>query len=144
MSASWHYTRPEAYLEEKTSGKIKFSKAHNSCKLFWRGVPVIKSLPRLTNVLIIWESNESTFLIRWASSMMMYSQLNFRSVDFSRIHISYDVMRMSNFWARITSVTMLAFQVRHCAGSARLDLLGPPWFPGVLWSWILEPTFRPL
>jgi hypothetical protein len=64
--------------------------------------------------------------------MIMYSQLNFRRVDFSRIHISYDVMRISNFCARITSVTMLAFEVRYYYTSGRLDLLGPPWFPGVL------------
>jgi len=113
LSVSTRRPHRQADLDENTSGRMKLSRAHNSCKLFWRGVPVIKSRPRLTNVLMICERSESTFLIRWASSMMIYSQLNFRRVDFSLMHISYDVIRISNFWARITSVTMLAWIISY-------------------------------
>lgn len=63
-AASACYKIERTHLEEKTSGKIKFNKAHSSCKLFCNGVPVISNLPRLTNVLIICERRESTFLIR--------------------------------------------------------------------------------
>lgn len=48
----------------------------------------MSNLPRDVNVRIIWDRSESTFLIRCASSMMMYSQLNFFRVDFSLIHNS--------------------------------------------------------
>jgi hypothetical protein len=45
--------KSKAHLEENTSGRIKFNNAHNSCKLFWSGVPVINSRPRETNVRMI-------------------------------------------------------------------------------------------
>ena len=79
---------------------MKFNSDHNSCRLFCSGVPVMRSRPLLTKVRMIWLNRESTFLMRCASSMMMYSQLNFFRVDFSRKHISYEVMRMSKSWVR--------------------------------------------
>jgi hypothetical protein len=81
--------------ENKLPGKIKFRSAHNSCKLFCKGVPVMSSLPRLVKLLTIWLSKESTFLILCASSMMIYSQANFCRTDFSLKQTSYEVMRTS-------------------------------------------------
>ena len=143
-------TRSLADLEEKTSGRIKFNNAQSSCRLFCNGVPVIRSRPRLTNVLMICERSESTFLIRCASSMMMYSQLNFLSVDFSLMHISYDVMRMSNFCLRTISVTMLAYNtcisgVHPIELFVRIrDSLGPLWYPAKRSYGSLAPISRPL
>lgn len=45
--------RRTAYLEEKTSGRIKLSNAQSSCRLFCRGVPVMSILPREVNVRMI-------------------------------------------------------------------------------------------
>lgn len=53
-SAKYDTSLPtDTHLDENTSGKMKFNNAHNSCKLFWSGVPVINSLPLDTNVRMI-------------------------------------------------------------------------------------------
>lgn len=41
------------HLDENTSGKMKFNRAHSSCRLFCSGVPVINSLPRDVNIRMI-------------------------------------------------------------------------------------------
>lgn len=70
------------------SGHMKLSKANNSFKLFCKGVPVISNRPRDIKLRTIWERIESTFLIRCASSMTIYSKLNFLSTLFSIKQIS--------------------------------------------------------
>lgn len=74
---------------------MKLSSANNSFKLFCNGVPVINSLPLEMNDLTICERIESTFLIRCASSITIYSKLNFFNADFSMRQISYEVMQTS-------------------------------------------------
>ena len=77
-----------ASASPKTSGKRKFRSAQSSWRLFCRGVPVISRRFLELNSLMIWASDDSTFLMRCASSMMMYSQANFFRWAFSRRIIS--------------------------------------------------------
>lgn len=71
-------------MEKGDARRRKLSKAHSSCKLFCNGVPVMSKRFLESKSRTICERMESTFLIRWASSMMMYSQESFLSEDFSR------------------------------------------------------------
>ncbi len=72
----------------KTSGRRKLSSDHSSMRLFCSGVPVIRRRERELKARTICESIESTFLIRCASSITMYSHESFLSALFSRRHIS--------------------------------------------------------
>lgn len=65
---------------------------------------MMRSRPRESKTRTIWLRSESTFLMRWASSMTMYSHENFLNVAFSRRHISYDVMQTSNLDVKSLSV----------------------------------------
>ena len=60
----------------KISGSKKLSRDHSSCKLFWRGVPVSSSRYLDFISLILLDVWLSSFLILWASSMMMYCHEN--------------------------------------------------------------------
>ena len=89
--------------ELKTSGNRKLRRAHNSCKLFCKGVPVSKRRLAVLNSRTISDNFDFSFLIRWASSMTMYRQLNFLKTDFSFITISYEVTHTSHFPGNIVS-----------------------------------------
>ena len=70
----------------KISGSKKLSKDQSSCKLFWSGVPVSSSLYLDFISLILLDVWLSSFLILWASSMMMYCHENrFNAFRHSRI-----------------------------------------------------------
>mmetsp|Transcript_8051 Transcript_8051/g.17597 ORF Transcript_8051/g.17597 Transcript_8051/m.17597 type:complete len:217 (+) Transcript_8051:2062-2712(+) len=56
--------------EANTSGSRKFSRAHSSCRLFCRGVPVSSSLCLVFSCRTVVENCEASFFRRWASSMM--------------------------------------------------------------------------
>jgi len=76
---------PNRHSPTKISGHIKFNSANSSFKLFCSGVPVMSSRPREINTRTICDRRESTFLMRCASSMMIYSKLK---ADFSMRQIS--------------------------------------------------------
>mmetsp|Transcript_598 Transcript_598/g.2314 ORF Transcript_598/g.2314 Transcript_598/m.2314 type:complete len:290 (+) Transcript_598:1952-2821(+) len=80
-----------------TSGSRKLSKAQSSCRLFCNGVPVMSKRLLHANMRIVLDRREFSFLMRCASSMMMYRQWNFFSAFFSLMTISYDVTQTSNF-----------------------------------------------
>lgn len=79
------------------SGSRKFIKLQSSCKLFWSGVPVNKRRYFDLSCLIRFEVWLSSFLILWASSMMIYSQLNFYKALIQILTPSKVVMHTSNF-----------------------------------------------
>mmetsp|Transcript_13792 Transcript_13792/g.29115 ORF Transcript_13792/g.29115 Transcript_13792/m.29115 type:complete len:207 (+) Transcript_13792:3709-4329(+) len=80
------------------SGSRKFSRAHSSCRLFWRGVPVIKRRkPVLSNRTALL-SEEFSFLILCASSMIRYLQSIFPNTDFSFNTASYEQTSASNLY----------------------------------------------
>lgn len=83
-----------------TSGNKKFNKLHNSCKLFWRGVPVRRSLNLESRVLSFWEIWDSSFLILCASSTIKYSHLNFCNYDKQILQPSKVVKTTSNLPGR--------------------------------------------
>lgn len=67
----------------------------SSWRLFWRGVPVINMRLREWRMRMIWDNIEFSFLMRWASSMIMYCQEIFLNCAFSNKQISYEVMQTS-------------------------------------------------
>jgi hypothetical protein len=83
-------------LDWKISGRRKFNNDHNSCRLFCSGVPVKSSLYLELNWRIVFEVYESLFLILWASSIIMYSQLNFFSEAIHNLTPSNVVIQTSN------------------------------------------------
>ena len=95
----------------KMSGRRKLSRAHNSCRLFWRGVPVMSSRLDVLNSLTISDSFDFSFLMRWASSITMYLQLNFLKTARSFITISYEVTQTSHSPGIISSRTMFAWNI---------------------------------
>ena len=114
--------RSKSAMLEKTSGRRKLSSAQSSCRLFCSGVPVMSSRPRDSNRRTIWERIESTFLIRCASSMMMYSHASRLSGFFSRWQISYDVMQTSKSCVRIVP---LIRSLRSSGVPRRMTVLKP-------------------
>jgi hypothetical protein len=60
---------------------MEFNSANSNFRLFCNGVPVIKSRPREMNDEAIYERSESTFLMLCASSIAMYSKLNFLKAE---------------------------------------------------------------
>lgn len=109
--------RSKSSCDEKMSGKRKLRRAQSSCKLFYKvsivtemlnptcnGVPVIKSRFRHSNIRTICDNEEFSFLIRWASSIMIYCQDNFLSAPFSKRHISYEVTQTSKSPVKSTSL----------------------------------------
>mmetsp|Transcript_23962 Transcript_23962/g.39639 ORF Transcript_23962/g.39639 Transcript_23962/m.39639 type:complete len:218 (-) Transcript_23962:609-1262(-) len=58
-------------------GSRKLSRAHSSCSEFCSGVPVSNIRCRDSYCSKVAESLEVAFFMRWPSSMMMYSYLNF-------------------------------------------------------------------
>jgi len=56
--------------ELKTSGSRKFKRAQSSWRLFWRGVPVRRSLLVHLNSLTYSDNLDFSFFIRWASSII--------------------------------------------------------------------------
>lgn len=69
-----------AYIRSATNHWKDTRQGLLTCK----GVPVIKSRCLESNNLTIWDRMESTFLMRWASSMTMYSHEIFLRPFFSR------------------------------------------------------------
>mmetsp|Transcript_11440 Transcript_11440/g.23912 ORF Transcript_11440/g.23912 Transcript_11440/m.23912 type:complete len:217 (-) Transcript_11440:773-1423(-) len=93
-------------LSWKSSGTRKLSSAHSSCRLFCRGVPVMSSRLLHFSVRSTTLSREFSFLMRCASSMMMYRQWNFLRRAFSVMIISKEVTQMSHLPGTISSSRM--------------------------------------
>jgi len=91
-----------------TSGNKKFNKAQSSWRLFCNGVPVSKSLFLQLNSLTICDNAEFSFLIRWASSIIIYLHDSFLNWAFSNKQISYDVTQTSKSIFNNLSFTSLA------------------------------------
>ena len=72
----------------KTSGSRKLSSAQSSWRLFCSGVPVMSSRHLVLYSRTICDSTEFSFLMRWASSIMRYSQGSLVSAAFSLIATS--------------------------------------------------------
>mmetsp|Transcript_14522 Transcript_14522/g.42534 ORF Transcript_14522/g.42534 Transcript_14522/m.42534 type:complete len:275 (+) Transcript_14522:2256-3080(+) len=107
----------------KISGRRKFSSAHNSWRLFWRGVPVTRRRNWVFMVRTTLLRDEFSFLILWASSMMRYFQSIFPNGPFSLSIPSYDV----------TSTSKVCFPVRGSLGRFSLTtLVRASLFPGIL------------
>ena len=80
----------------KISGKRKFNKDHNSCKLFWRGVPV-KSKRYLESICLnLYDIWDSSFLSLCASSTIRYSHLNLSKGPIASLTPSKVVRQTSN------------------------------------------------
>ena len=79
------------------SGKIKLSKAHNSVKLFWSGVPVSNSLYHVRRVHKSIDNLLSLFFSQWASSTIKYYQIVFFKWVKQIQAPSYVVIQTSNF-----------------------------------------------
>ena len=80
----------------KMSGIRKLSNAQSSRRLFCKGVPVISRRNPVFITRTAWLSEEFSFLIRWASSMMRYFHSTLESLPFSFKSPSYDVTRTSH------------------------------------------------
>mmetsp|Transcript_12033 Transcript_12033/g.28132 ORF Transcript_12033/g.28132 Transcript_12033/m.28132 type:complete len:201 (-) Transcript_12033:1709-2311(-) len=83
--------------EEKISGNKKLSNAHNSCRLFWRGVPVSSKRFAVEKLRTVVLNMLASFLRRCASSIIRYFHANFWRVFFSVLHISYVVTQTSHW-----------------------------------------------
>jgi hypothetical protein len=55
-----------------TSGSKKLSRAHSSWRLFCNGVPVTSTRNCVLKVRTVFDKDEFSFLMRWASSMIRY------------------------------------------------------------------------
>ena len=86
----------KASASSNCSGNKKLRSAHSSWRLFCSGVPVSRRRAEVLNSRTTLESSESSFLMRWASSMTKYFHSIFLKVVFSRHAISKDVNTMSN------------------------------------------------
>ena len=112
--------------ELKRSGSIKFIKDHNSCKLFYKGVPVNRSLWPLRNFLRSREICDSSFFNAWASSIIKYFQCKLRNSLKQSLMPLYEVTQTSNFlgiinFARVStrsSIVASSFTTRQL-GSQR-------------------------
>lgn len=78
-------------------GIIKCKSAHNSFRLFCKGVPVISSLWLVSNSLRVLYNNESSFFSRCASSTISMAQETEPKNDLSFRTISYVVRTAFNF-----------------------------------------------
>lgn len=112
----------KSLLDVKISGSKKFSRDHNSCRLFCSGVPVSKSLYLESSYLNLCEIWLSSFFSLWASSTIKYSHLNFRSGPIASLTPSNVVRHTSNLpgWSwflRISSLSSfvaIRLRTRHC------------------------------
>mmetsp|Transcript_21135 Transcript_21135/g.35834 ORF Transcript_21135/g.35834 Transcript_21135/m.35834 type:complete len:213 (+) Transcript_21135:2541-3179(+) len=103
------------------SGNKKFNNAHNSCKLFCNGVPVISNLKPVSNSRTALLKDEFSFLIRWASSIMRYFHGIFPNAFFSFKMASYEHTMASNLYFPVVSSGL-----RYSARALRRSSLVPP------------------
>mmetsp|Transcript_22599 Transcript_22599/g.35452 ORF Transcript_22599/g.35452 Transcript_22599/m.35452 type:complete len:213 (+) Transcript_22599:1747-2385(+) len=103
------------------SGNKKFNKAHNSCKLFCNGVPVINNRNPVSTSRTALLKDEFSFLIRWASSIMRYFHGILPRAVFSFKTASYEQTIASNLYFPVVSSGL-----RYSARALRRSSLVPP------------------